>query len=223
MKTYNLGTTRDTYYKQGGSGAGRNEIDPNSTCKPTSVVEGLAIAGWEPWRIIAGAYRQPEDNLTNACRGLAADSVKVKAGIDRATPGNEVWEVVAEIVNGVFYGGRSTTPIIGPRYNWNLKEVLWGIAMLERPFEASTWLAKAGHIVTMKGFSTSQEDIPTDWRELDLMQISEIIIDDPAGRPMGNGHYDFDADGWNVKYTLAGWDKYWRATGVQIRNAGEVA
>ena len=41
MKTYNLGTTRDTYYKQG-----NNAMIPNSSCKPTATVEGLSLAAF---------------------------------------------------------------------------------------------------------------------------------------------------------------------------------
>lgn len=220
MRVYDLSPTPDRYYRQNGSGPGRNEIDPGVTCKPTATVMGLDVAGWPvPGHGAPGfdpllcMYRQPEDNLTALCRSHEAYAYKVAidAGL-KDTPGNEVWAVVAWAVKHL-YGFK---PFNGPRWDWGLREALWGIARHGRPFVPSTWLTGAGHVVMLAGYITEQEQVPATYLELDLDAVKEIIVDDPAGLHLPAGGYNVERSGYHQRYSLSDWRQYWRGIGIQI-------
>lgn len=206
MRTFNLSPRPTWYYSQR-----NNELDPQNVCKPTATVEALALAGWRPPR---GVYRQPEDNLTAICRSEEAEAVMLS--IDPAlkdTQPNEVWGVVAWAVNTFWFPG--SKPVIGPRWNWQLRDVLWGITQ-GRPFAASTWLTRYGHVVAVVGYTTEQEDAPDRPENLDMTKVLEIIIDDPYG-DRTSGKYDLLKTGWNNRYSMADWLPLWRGIGIQIR------
>jgi hypothetical protein len=212
---YDLSPSRDKYYRQNGWGPGRNEIDPGVTCKPTSVVMALDIAGWpmEPL-LSAFNYKQPEDCLTALCRSPEAEAYKLSVDMNlKDTPGNEVWAVIAWALTKL-YGARVFS---GPRWAWSMKEVLWGIAKLKRPFAASTWLTKGGHVVDIVGFETAQENLGEAWYDVKLGELSALIIDDPAGVRMADGAYDQAVSGYHTHYTIEEFmARYWRGTGLQI-------
>jgi hypothetical protein len=190
--TFNLSKTRDTYFSQR-----NNVIRPTIRCKPTGTTEGLAIAGWP---LPTGDYKQPEDNLTSYCEKTW--------GIDAP----EDWGKIAEAINEHFL--LKDKPVIGPRWDWDLREALFGITQ-GIPFVASTWLTKVGHIVTLVGFEIEQAEAKV-WKDIDLAKVKNIIIDDPYGNRT-SGHYGADLDGWNNKYDMNTWLTLWRSTGVQIK------
>jgi hypothetical protein len=118
--TYNLSADRSKYYRQG-----NNAISPGATCKPTATVECLDLAGWN---LPPGDFAQPEDVLTDLCRSTAG--IRRMIEIDRTlngTPPNEVWGVIEWAVNSVWFP--EDRPVIGPRWNWSMREVLFGIVM----------------------------------------------------------------------------------------------
>jgi hypothetical protein len=189
---FNLSKTRDTYYSQR-----NNQIKPTIRCKPTGTTEGLALAGWP---LPTGAFKQPEDNLTDYCeKTWGADAP-------------EDWAKITKAINEHFLP--SDKPVIGPRWDWDLREALYGI-MIGVPFIASTWLTKVGHIVAVVGFKTEQAEAK-DWKDIDIGKVKGIIIDDPYGNRT-TGHYGADLDGWNNEYDTNTWATLWRSTGIQIR------
>lgn len=221
MTTFDLNPTGEKYYRQNGWGPGRNEIDPPNVCKPTGTIWGHDVAGWPvPGHGVPGfdpllcMYRQAEDNLTKLCRTPEAYAYMraVCPDLDPDTKPNEVWQVIAWGLRK-FYG---VPTIVGPRWNWDLREALWGISRLHRPFVPSTWLAPKGHVVGIAGYITEQDQIPATWMELDLGAVKEIIIDDPAGKHLPGGGYDSSKSGFHERYTLEEWLRYWRGTGIQV-------
>jgi hypothetical protein len=220
MKTYDLTPDTSRYYRQNGPGPGANDIAPGATCKPTSTIMGLDVAGWPvPAHGVAGfdprlcMYRQPEDNLTALCRSPEAEAYKLV--IDPAlkdTPGNEVWAVVAWALKRLY----GFAPIKGPRWDWSLKEALLGIARDRRPFVASTSLSPGGHVVMLAGYVTEQDQSPATSLELDLAAVKEIIVDDPYGLHLPGGGYDTASSGYHTRYSLEEWRTYWCGIGIQI-------
>jgi hypothetical protein len=192
INVYNLSKTRDTYYSQR-----NNQIRPTIRCKPTGTVEGLAINGWP---LPSGDYPQPEDNLTAYCEKTW--------GIDAP----EDWGKITQAINDYFLP--NDKPIIGPRWDWDLREALFGITQ-GIPFIASTWLTTVGHIVSLVGFETTQAEVGV-WKDIDIAQVKNIIIDDPYGNRT-SGHYGTDLDGWNNKYDIVTWMPLWRSIGIQIK------
>lgn len=207
MRVYDLAPTKAKYYRQT-----NNEISPGVTCKPTSTVMGLDLADWPP---PTGSYRQPEDNLTAMCRSDAGKAVML--AIDprlEGTPPNEVWGVIAWAINEVFYPKQR--PLCGPHWDWRLQEALFSVVQ-RIPFIASTWLSRGGHVVSIAGYETEQEEVPANWSDIDLAAVKSIIIDDPYGFHTVKGGYDTSRSGYHNRYTLEEWKPYWRGIGIQIR------
>jgi hypothetical protein len=204
---YNLSPTKQKYYRQN-----NNKLDPGVTCKPTATVECLDLAGWN---LPPGEFEQPEDILTELCRSY--QGVKRMIELDRTLNGTmpeTVWGVISWAVNDVWFP--KDRPIIGPRWDWTMRDVLFGIVK-GRPFAASTWLTKGGHVVSVVGFETAQEGPINSFDELDLSDVRSVIIDDPYG-DRTSGTYDTARSGWNNRYPIAEWTKgIWRGIGVQIR------
>lgn len=209
MKIYNLSPDKSNYYSQR-----NNELDPRITCKPTATVECLALAGWPLPR---GEHAQAEDNLTALCRTGEAQTIMLALDPKLAgTPPSEVWGVIAWAVNHRWYP--TYRPLIGPRWNWTLREALFGITR-GIPFAASTWLTKGGHVVSIVGFDTMQETPIYDSIGLNMDSITSIIIDDPYG-DRTSGVYDTNKTGWNNRYIYTEFLKVWRGIGIQIRPRG---
>jgi len=220
VKVYDLAPNADRYYRQNGSGPGANEIAPGVTCKPTSTIMGHDVGGWPvPSHGAAGfekaltMYRQPEDNLTALCRSPEGEAymLAIDPGL-KGTPPNEVWFVIAWALRKIYC--RKT--IVGPRWDWSLREALWGIARLRLPFVASTSLSKGGHVVMISGYRTEQDEVPPNYFALDLEAVKEIIIDDPYGKHLVTAGYDVNQSGYHNRYTLAEFKNYWRGIGIQI-------
>lgn len=193
MRTFNISDPAK-YYRQN-----NNEIRPLIRCKPTATVEALDLAGWP---LPAGAFRQPEDNLTAYC--------EAKWGQDAP----EDWDCIVKAVNGAF-STASVKPIIGPRYDWDVREALFGITR-GLPFVASTWLTTGGHVVNIVGFTTREDVMPAYWLDLKFDAVETIIIDDPYGSKV-SGAYDTKASGFNNVYSKSDFLKFWRGTGIQVR------
>lgn len=208
MKTYDLSPTRDKYYRQT-----NNEIAPGVTCKPTSTVMCLDIAGWP---LPIGPRKQPEDSLTELCRSTSG--IKKMLEIDRSLNGtmpNEVWGVIAWVVNERWYPDEAVKPIIGPRFDWSLQEALFGITQ-GFPFAASTKLTEGGHVVAVVGFDTEQEEKPGAVKALDMKKVKSIIIDDPFG-DRTSGEYDTAKTGYHNRYDMATWLSIWKSVGIMVR------
>lgn len=203
---YNISPDKKNYYRQN-----NNKLDPKITCKPTATVEALALAGWP---IPHGEYAQAEDNLTELCR--SKEAIAIMLDIDKNLKGtnpNEIWQVIAWAINQNWYP--MDKPMIGPRWNWTLREALYGITR-GIPFVASTNLTTAGHVVNIVGFITDQEDPIQNSLAIDFTKISCIIVDDPYGDRTA-GKYDTKKSGWNNKYPLNDFMMFWKGVGVQIR------
>ena len=194
MKEYNINPSGEKYYRQN-----NNQIKPTIRCKPTATVEALDLAGWP---LPTGEYKQPEDNLT----------AMIEKTYGQDSP--EDWNKIQLAINGHFLA--SQKPVIGPRWNWDIKEVLFGL-ISGIPFAASTWLTKGGHVVNIVGFTTSDDSPPVHWRALNLGAVHEIIIDDPYG-DRTSGKYDTSKSGHNNRYKADFFIKnLWRGIGIQIK------
>jgi len=207
MREYNLSPNKDNYYSQK-----NNTIDPYITCKPTATIEALAIAGWPFPK--SDKYKQPEDALTALCRSERGYSImrEVDPRSKDRNP-NEYWQVIAWAINEEWYP--TYRPLIGPRWNWTLREALVGITR-GIPFAASTSMTGGGHIVCIVGFETTQDEKLYDSISLDLAAVKTIIIDDPYG-DRTSGKYDLTKSGWNNRYPLADFKQFWTGVGIQIR------
>ena len=193
MREWNLDPTGQHYYSQR-----NNALKPSIRCKPTSTVCGLEILDYPLPR---GLYEQPEDNLT--------DYMEKTFGPDSP----EDWASIEKAINGHFLPMKK--PVVGPRWNWTIREALFGIT-LGLPFIASTWLTKAGHVVTIIGFTTNDESTPRNWQEIDFDQVQEIIIHDPYG-DRTSGEYTSKMGRGNRYPATFFYVKLWRGIGIQIK------
>ncbi len=208
MRTYNLSPTKDNYYSQR-----NNEIDPSVTCKPTSTIECLDLAGWP---MPFGGFHQPEDYLTSLCRSDAGKQALARFSPKNKTDKpNEDWHVIKWALSVIY----KSKPVISDlRWDWTLKEALFGITK-GKPFACSTWLTKGGHVVSLVGFETEQtEDIPS-LQALDMTKVRAVIIDDPYGNRLAKDGYLSGESGWNNRYSIGTWADYWRGIGLQINKA----
>lgn len=192
MKTYSIADA-SKYYRQN-----NNIIKPTVRCKPTETVEGLDLAGWP---LPSGLYPQPEDNLT----------AWMEANLGPDSP--EDWKSIAQAINGHFLPGPK--PIIGPRWDWDFREALFGIVN-HVPFAMSSKLTDAGHIVGLVEFTINDDKTPSRFQDIRLEDVTEIRINDPYGKKV-NGKYNTALSGFRVPFTLEEFLKIWRATGIQIR------
>jgi len=194
MREWNLDPSSLHYFSQN-----NNIIHPAIRCKPTSTICGLDIQGYP---LPTGGYKQPEDNLTSM--------METTYGVD--SPEN--WDSIRMAINGHFLPGPK--PVIGPRWNWDITEALFGITV-GIPFIASTWLTKAGHVVTIIGFTSDDESTPLHPSEIILSSVKEIIIHDPYG-DRTSGTYDKTKSGKNNRYPAGFFiSNLWRGTGIQIK------
>lgn len=206
MKTYNLSPTRATYHSQR-----NNAVDPGKTCKPEATAECLAIAGWGK---APGKFAQSGDNITALCRSEEGHAAMRRLSPTNPTPyPNEDWKVVGWAVNDVLFKGQK--PIIGPRWNWDIREILLGIVD-GIPAAVSTQFTKYGHIVCVVGFTTDQDLTGiTGWGDIDTAQVKGIIIDDPYG-DRTSGSYTSE-DGYNCLFPLKEFLSLWKSAGIQVR------
>jgi len=194
MREWNLDPNGVHYFSQN-----NNLIHPSIRCKPTSTICGLDICGYT---LPSGGYKQPEDNLTAM--------MEMYYGVDSP----EDWASITKALNEHFYPKEK--PVIGPRWNWDIAEILYGITR-KIPFIASTWLTKGGHVVTVTGFTTDDEAAPSNARSILLSSVKEIIIHDPYG-DRTSGVYDKTKSGKNNRYPARAFiDTLWRGTGIQIK------
>lgn len=194
MREWNLDPKGLHYYSQN-----NNVLKPSIRCKPTSTVCGLEICGYT---LPAGPYKQPEDNLT----------AYMEETFGPDSP--EDWASIELAVNSHFLPEQK--PVKGPRWNWTMREALFGITR-GVPFVASTWLTKGGHVVTIIGFTTDDDTVPTSWDFVKMEKVREIIIHDPYG-DRTSGVYDKTKTGKANRY-LAGFflTNLWRGIGIQIK------
>lgn len=188
----NISTDRGKYYSQR-----NNQLKPAIRCKPTATVEALDLAGWS---LPFGPYAQPEDNLTAYCeRRFGPDAP-------------ENWEVIKIAVNEYF--NPDSQPVT-MRFDWLLPEALFGL-IEGKPFATSTWLTKAGHVVNLVGFETSQDQGTIKrWQDIDLEKVSGVIVDDPYGRKVDGAYTDHN--GFNCRYGLKEFLQVWRGIGIQVK------
>lgn len=195
MSQYHLNPKGEKYYSQM-----NNILKPTIRCKPTATIEALDLAGWP---LPAGAFKQPEDNLTAYC--------EAKWGPDAP----EDWERIVEAINGYFLAAEKPLTL---RYNWQVREALWGLRQ-GLPFACSTHLTKAGHVVNLVDWETSQDwSSVRGWSEIKVSQIKAVFIDDPYG-DRTSGKYEMKS-GWNCRYQFSDLLEIWKGAGVQVKRKG---
>jgi hypothetical protein len=172
----------EKYYRQN-----NNELSPMIRCKPTSTVECLDLAGWEPEQIITGNYRQPEDNLT--------DYIEKTYGKDAP----EDWTAIIKAVRH-FYG-----QTVCKFHNEKILKDMLRIVEKGNPCAISTRLSQGGHVVSLVGFeaNTSIDDVHT------------VIIDDPYGNKT-SGLYDTGSSGFNNKYKYKIFEALFKGYGLEV-------
>ena len=193
MREWNLDPAGLHYYSQR-----NNQIKPSIRCKPTATVCGMEILGIQ---LPSGPYKQPEDNLT--------DYMEKTYGPNSP----EDWPSIEKAINEHFLP--LNKPIVGPRWNWTIREALFGITQ-GIPFIGSTWLTKPGHVVTIIGFTTNDESTPRTWQEIDFDQVQEIIIHDPYG-DRTSGEYTSQSGRGNRYPAVFFYTRLWRGVGIQIK------
>lgn len=193
MREWNLDPEGKHYYSQR-----NNQIHPTIRCKPTATMCGLELQGYT---LPSGGYKQPEDNLT----------AMMESRLGLNSP--EDWPSIKLALNEYFYPKEK--PVIGPRWNWDISEALFGIT-IGIPFIASTWLTKSGHVVTIIGFTTNDEAKPLKPKEIILSEIKEIIIHDPYGDRTSGTYSSLSgkSNRYPAKFFI---ENLWRGTGIQIK------
>ena len=172
----------EKYYRQN-----NNELSPLIRCKPTSTVECLDLAGWEPEQIITGDYRQPEDNLT--------DYIEKTYGKDAP----EDWTAIIKAVRH-FYG----QTVCRFHSGWDLPAVMRAVSN-GNPCSLSTRLTQGGHVVTFVGYEIDEQ----------RKEVTSVIINDPFGNKT-SGIYDTGASGFNNKYKYKVFEALYKQFGLEV-------
>ena len=172
-----------------------NERDPAETCQVTAAVMALRATGIP---FASPAEMQPEDYLS-----VILDGREAREKLDRDYPvlahrePREVHAILSWAINERFVRRKVTvfTTLA------TIQELLYRVARHHAASLVSGQFTKAGHIVTLVGFESDQEDLATASAPdgVDLAAVRRVIIDDPYG----NNHSLYrDPDGNDVGYTL---------------------
>ena len=172
----------EKYYRQN-----NNELSPLIRCKPTSTVESLDLAGWEPADVITGDYKQPEDNLT--------DYIEKTYGKDAP----EDWTAIIKAVRH-FYG----QTVCRFRSGWDLQAVMRAVQS-GNPCSLSTRLTQGGHVVTFVGYEIDER----------LHEVTSVIINDPVGNKT-SGVYDYGVSGFNCRYQYKVFEALYKQFGLEV-------
>ena len=167
-----------------------NSIDPVGTCMPTSAVAALTYGNFN-LEHLKGKHAQPEDALTYFMRHDPAVLAKFKewypADAARGLMPNEFHEVVAFAIN-LWLGANVDTLSTGA----SLQKLAFHLLKGRPAFASGKWpcffpstqtVGVIGHVVCFVGFDTLQSTIGSVEveSEIDIAQITKIIIDDPYG------------------------------------------
>lgn len=174
-----------------------NEILPIETCGPTSMAMALLQAGYRDW---TKKNEDPADTITKA---LTTDEAYEKM-YEQLNTKDTKWEPFN--IHAILTWG--VNKMIGKKVstfktNWDLKEIMFnvlngGAAVLSGDFTLDNG-RELGHIVSMAGFATEQEDIEEikEATEIDLRKVPYFIIDDPYGDYTKNYK---DHKGMNIEF-----------------------
>lgn len=177
-----------------------NRFYPYGTCNTTSMIQALEASGI-PFDYPEGV--QPEDHLTQILDTKEAWDI-MKARHPWAVPGGfaprHVHAMLDWAVNEKLVGQK----IVEFRTNVSIKEILLSILRFHAVVVGGRF-TKYGHIVSVVGFDTTQKNLTPESsaEEINLEQVSHIIIDDPYG----NFHTGYkDVNGNDTLYTVQQFD-----------------
>jgi len=147
-----------------------NELFPSSACNVTSMVSGLAAAGWP---FAAGKYRQPEDNLMDFIR--SNPTVKKRWDVidpQHTTPPNQIHELICLGTNlWIEHLKGPKIELLWQLYPSDVVKIIdeGGAVVMSGRFQDSK-IGYLGHIVAVVGYQAT-----------DAGEITHFIIDDPWG------------------------------------------
>ena len=170
-----------------------NTLYPASTCNTTSMVHALEVSG------IPFTYpedMQPEDYLTNILESKEAYSrlVKLYKWAVGKYPPRQVHAMLSWAVNEKLVG----TPCTFFTTNATIQEMIYHLVATRTALVVGTDFTSYGHIVTVVGLATAQEDImqAQSPRDVNLEAISSIIVNDSWGNYL-TGYKD--RNGFNIR------------------------
>jgi hypothetical protein len=147
-----------------------NQLSPGSSCNVTSMVSGLASAGWP---FPAGKFNQEEDNLLDFIRSNAQVQRRWDV-IDpqHKTPPNQIHELLCLGTN-LWIASMGGQPIV-LRWDLRLPDVVraiddGGTVVMSGRFQDYR-SGEIGHIVTVVGYQAT-----------DAGETTHVILDDPWG------------------------------------------
>lgn len=172
-----------------------NAIDPSGTCQTTAAVMALrasAIAFTYPAGI------QPEDHLSAILDGKEArEKVRTEYSVMKNRPPREIHAMLSWAINERFV--RRKVTVFSNRVT--VEELLFRLAVRQAASLVSGRFTKSGHVVTLVGFETDQEDIAPELGpgQIRLSEVRRLIVDDPWGK-FSTGYRD--PDGNDVSFSL---------------------
>lgn len=183
-----------------------NRHFPASTCNTTAMVMALLGSGVE-FSVPPGV--QPEDYLTELTEAYDARAYRQAKHphLAHRRP-REVHAVLSWVVNTKLIGHTVTqfTQVAPVRY------LLWRLAVLGRGAVVSGPFTPEGHMVSLAGFETDQEDLSgtPNSTYLDLSKVRRILIDDPWG-DYREGYRSHSGD--DISLTLDEFNRFTRSVG----------
>lgn len=175
-----------------------NKLMPSSTCGPTGAANALLASDISLDSFPAGI--QPEDYITGILQANEAyDRLKKIDSHARYNPWNTSY-LIAWAVNKAVKKQVCKVETLG------VAEMIFHLIKEESAIVAGGSFTASGHFVCIVGFESAQEDIYgiESAHDVDLNQLSGIIIDDPWGDY--KTHYK-NHDGNDVEMPLADFKK----------------
>lgn len=171
-----------------------NAIDPSGTCNVTSMVNALEVGNFE---FQAPEGMQPEDYLATLLETKEAYSIMArlyKWAVGSYKP-RHVHGMLSWAVNEKLVG----TPVTFFTERAHMREIIYHMVATRTAVVTSGRFTPYGHVVTIVGFASSQDDIlmATAPQDIKLSHISHIIVNDPWGNYF-TGYRD--KNGFNVRF-----------------------
>ncbi|TAL31553.1 MAG: hypothetical protein EPN93_17310 [Spirochaetes bacterium] len=191
MKTINI--SKDKEYQTQRD----NPTDPHGTCNTTASINALLSSGI---RFNYPFGMQPEEHLTRFMESPESWEKMRKEYPWAVTQGyhpRHVHDMLAWGVNRLV--GR-TADIF--RVDASIQEILFNIAAAQCAVNVCGRFTSYGHIVTVVGFTSEQDDVDAcqEPGDIDLPRVIKIIIDDPYGNYFSKYQ---NPDGNNVYFPVA--------------------
>lgn len=196
MKTINISNDSEYHTQR------NNRLNPSGTCNTTASINALRSSN------IAFSWPkgvQPEDHLTATLDSDEAWAIMHRDHSWAITDGYEPRHVHA-MLSWAINEKLVRRPVVRFSTTTTWHEIIFNIVALRCAVNLSGKFTKFGHIVTLVGLKTNQNDIEqcTDPNQIDMESIVSLVIDDPYG----NYHSAYrDHRGNNISFTFPELDR----------------